>query len=263
MRCLKMCLPALILGSVTVAYAQEDRGATLIAGGGIGANFEPYLALEDSATLVPVPVLAYQGKRFSFSGKSLSVRAAQFGKVEFSGLLDYRFQGYDADDSPALAGMDDRDGTLEAGVRADLDLGGQVDLSAQVMFDVLGNHGGYEVRGTASYTIGEGPATRVTPFVGVVLRSEDLANYYYGVDADEASIITDPALGAAPFNRFAYAPGETLSPVIGVSVRQALSPKWLVFGNASHEFLPAEVTDSPIVDSDSRTSVGIALARVF
>ena len=245
------------------AHAQEAEDPIRAIGGGIGIVAEPYMELDDDISFYPVPLLYLDGGRFSITGTTTSARVFKSDRWEVAAMADYRFGGYEADDSPVFVGMEDRNGTLELGGWVAFNIDEEIYLTAYAQQDVLDEHGGFELRGQAAWSINPHPATNITPSVGVSFRSEDLADYYYGVTEDEELLITDFAGSGEDYLRFAYAPGETMTPYIGISVRQALSRNWAVFLSAQHEFLPDEVEDSPIVDGDGRSFGGLTLGRLF
>lgn len=255
---MKFSLAALATASLALSGAAfaQDEDRTLILGAGAGILFEPYADLDDDASVFPVPLVAYEKGRIGIAGKTIAVSLAETGGASVSAIADYRFQGYEDDDSPVLDGMDDRNGTLELGGRVGAQVG-PFNVSGQALFDVLGEHEGYELLGTIGWTYARGLATQVTPYVGVLHESEDLAGYYYGVEADEAAVLVG---GRA---RPAYQPGESTSAVIGINARQALSEKWVVFLNGRYQFLSDEIKDSPIVDEDGRGQIALALGYVF
>ncbi|WP_370337666.1 MipA/OmpV family protein [Parvularcula marina] len=247
---------------ISPAFAQEETPTRAI-GAGVGIVSEPYAELEDDYRLFPVPLLYLDGGRISVSGTSASLMVFKSDRWEAAATAEYRFNGYEADDSPVFEGMDDRSGTLEAGGWIAYNIDETVYLTGYAVHDVLDEHGGFELRGQAAWSWNPHVATNVTPFLGVAFRSEELSDYYYGVLPGEAMTITNFNGGTGTFVRNAYAPGETLTPYAGISVRQALSSSWAVFFSARHEFLPDEVEDSPLVDDDGRSYAGLALGRLF
>lgn len=262
MRMLVVAASLLSVAISGIAIAQEEEAPVRAIGAGISAVAEPYRALEDDLRIIPVPLLFLDGGRFSISGTSASLRLYKNDMVEVAAMGAYRFNGYDADDSPVFEGMEDRNSTLEAGGWVALNLG-DVFLTTYLTHDVLDEHGGFQLRGQAAYSWNPHVATNVTPSVGVLFQSEDMSDYYFGVRPDEALTIANFDGGTESFVRNAYAPGETMTPYVSLSIRQALSPKWAVFFSGRYEFLPDEVTESPLIDSDSRAFAGIALGRLF
>lgn len=238
------------------AEASSPRGPSFSAGIGVAVAGQPYAEAEDAAQVFPIPLISYRSERLDFAGKTATLNAFErrAGDVTISvGVLaDWRFQSYEAEDSPVLVGMEDRDGTLEVGGRlaAERD---RARLTVTALADVLGRHDGYEVGARLGYELADGRARSVTPNVGLVYRSAALTGYYFGVRPEEALFIAcvqEPCDDAPA--RPAYDPGGALSPSVGVTARQSLSRRITLFGVASYEVLPGEITDSPIVSDEGQ-----------
>jgi outer membrane protein len=88
--------------------------------------------------------------------------------------------------------------------------------------------------------------------LGLNLRSENLNNYYYGVRGKEATA-----------NRTAYKSGSSVNPYAGVALDYQLAGRWSIFSMFRNEWLGSEITDSPIVDQDSKISVILGLLYRF
>ena len=266
---LPLCGPAAaqdgILDAIDDRVTSLTGGATVIAGGGVGVVTQPYAGVEDGARVFAIPMISYQAERFRFEGKTLSAQLYATEQVALSAIADWRFQSYDAEDSFVLEGMDDRDGTLEAGLRVTSALG-DLALSASLLGDVLSRHGGYEANLTAAYELSDWRPLSVRPFVGLRYQSDSLADYYYGVDPEEAlsrvcaAVVGD---GCQAFDRPAYETGAALVPTLGISARQALSRKWAVYGQATYDAFPEEIEDSPIVSESGLTSAFVGIVYLF
>lgn len=261
-----------VIGSIDDTVASLAGDGRVIGGIGVGITTQPYAAADNETRFVPIPLISYQSERFEFVGKTLEAQLYETSglplNLAFSTVADWRFQSYDADDSPQLTGMDDRDGTLEVGGRVKTDALG-VQLSGTVLADALSRHGGYEITGQASFELSSWRPLSVRPNVGVRYQSSNLADYYYGVDPEEAAspIVCTAVVGndcpdSVLFDRPAYETGDALLPFVGVTARQALSRKVIVVGSVSYEFFPDEIADSPIVEDSGRlfSFVGIAYA---
>ena len=252
-------------GFVT-GIAGEGR---LVGGVGVGMTSRPYTEADDEVGFFPIPIVSYQSERFEFIGKTLEAQLFELDRVAFSAVGDWRFQGYDAEDSPALTGMDDRSGTLELGARAKTTAFG-VQVAGTALADVLSRHGGYELDLRASFELSRWRPLSVRPLAGVRYQSSSLADYYFGVDPEEAAVpIACPAASgrdcpASPsIVRPAYETGDAVVPFVGVTARQALSRKVLVAGALQWDFLPSDITDSPIVEEDSQFFAFVGLAYAF
>ena len=235
--------------------------AAFVAGAGVGITTLPYRDIDNGTEVFPIPLISYQSERFEFVGKTLEAELYETSGLAFSAVADWRFQGYDAKDSPYLSGMDDRKGTLEVGGRVKTDaLGAQFSLTGLV--DALSRHGGYEVTAQASYELSSWRPLSLRPVGGVRYQSSSLSDYYFGVDPEEARIV-DCVQGPCDPSRPAYETGDAFVPFAGVVARQALSYKIALFAQADYAVLPDSQTNSPIVEDDGRFSLFVGAVYIF
>ena len=209
----------------------------------------PYRQLDED--LLVVPLVRFEGERFYLRGLRGGVVLAESGGFEFGGFLQARGDGYDAADSPYLAGMADRKFSLDAGVAASWRVPRIGQFEASLATDMLDRSGGQEAE--VSWTgLVRAAGWQFLPSLALRWQSQDMVDYYYGVRAGEAIV-----------GRPAYAPGSALFPEVSLLATRPLGERWQLFARAGHTWLPSEVTDSPLVDQDSRTSVLVGLGYTF
>lgn len=227
------------------AGAQDSRmlGTTL----GAAVLWENDLYRDLDAAVAAYPFVTWRAGRFFLRGPGLGVElwSDDAWKVDVFG--QWRFDGYEAEDSDFLAGMEDRRETLDAGLAVQRRLGdlGRIDVS--VSTDALGRHDGQEIELQWRY-----PLRRVEAQLGARWQSDALVDYYFGVEDSEA----------VP-GRPAYRPGSALTWSFGLTTAVPLGKRWFGFVGASVDLLPGSIKDSPIVDGSTRTRVFAALAWRF
>ena len=282
-RLLTFLAPLLALGAVPAAAQDNPVGkidrqvtellgedARLIVGGGIGGITQPYVGA-DSVRYVPEPLIIYQNEELEFIGRTLGYtlfsredEAAETA-LKVKAIAQWRFFGHKAgQDSDFLEGMAKRRGTGEAGLRAEYEFGrGQASVAA--IADVLSRHGGYEVEARASYELSTWLPLSVRPNVGVRYQSSSLADYYFGVDPEEAliQVAADVQPDQDLIVRPAYEVGDAVTPFVGVVARQSVSPKVAFVGGFDLTLLDEDVKDSPIVDADTQLFAFLGLIYVF
>jgi outer membrane protein len=230
----------------------EGEQAGLFLGAGLMIQDKPLKGVD--AKVYPLPFYMYRGKAFSMRGLSASYEVLGDEHWSIRGLARFRTDGYDADDSSDLDGMSDRRNSLDLGAELWLENSwGNVGLDWAT--DALGVHDGHEAR--LSYVIPFRGAFGIKklglrPMLGLNLRSENLNNYYYGVRGKEATA-----------NRTAYKSGSSVNPYAGVALDYQLAGRWSIFSMFRNEWLGSEITDSPIVDQDSKISVILGLLYRF
>jgi len=160
-------------------------------------------------------------------------------------LILPRLSGYDEDDSSLLDGMDDRDWSIDGGIGINWFTG--VGLFALTcVTDLFGRHDGQEL--DFSYTIlFERAGFTFIPSAGVRYKSDNLVDYYYGVESDESRFDTR-------ITRPAYEGNDAVDPYLRLVVRRKITERWSLLGALQYEWLDSEISDSPIVDDSYETS---------
>lgn len=230
-----------------------------------------------------VPFYVYNKNNLTLAGPNVSYRFWKPLGVQLSAEGRYRFQNFEANDSPVLEGMDDRNGTFEVGLRA----GRRFDrlrIRAEGMADVFGQHRGYEMQAFANFEVGNGRMISFRPEAGVLYQNRDVVNYYYGVkdrealflDASGDPLVLGPGADGGPLTvddfertgiredgsliRPAYQSDGAVVPFVGATARIRLSRRIQFNAQVRSRFLPDEITNSPIVDQNHRTTAFIGLS---
>lgn len=234
-----------LLAAAAPAFAQQPDAPRWTLGALAIDRDAPYRELDEG--LLVVPLVRFEGERAYLRGLRGGIRLVESPGYELAVFAQARLDGYDAKDSPYLAGMDDRRASLDLGVGSTWTSQtlGALELSAAV--DALDRSGGYEL--AASWT-GRFTAGSWTLFPGASLRWQDakMVDYYYGVRASEA--VT---------GRAAYSADAALTPDVSLLATRPLGKRWNVFARASHARLPSQVTNSPLVDRNGSTTLFLGL----
>ncbi|MDY0021740.1 MipA/OmpV family protein [Arenimonas caeni] len=205
----------------------------------------PYRQLDED--LLVVPLVRFEGERAYLRGLRGGFRLVERGPLELSAFVQARGDGYEAADSPYLAGMDDRRFSLDAGMALGWRVPRVGQFEVSVATDVLDRSGGQELEASWTGLVRAGQ-WRFLPSVALRWQSSDLVDYYYGVRPGEA-------LPGRP----AYEGDAALLPELSVLATRRLGERWQLFARIGHTWLPGEITDSPLVDDDRRTSVIVGL----
>lgn len=236
-------------GAVSAQPPTAD-GPQWTLGLGLVASPSPYVGVD--ADVFPIPVVGLRWDRFYLQGvRAGYALAPPEGPWRVDLLTQVRFQGYEADDSPFLRGMEDRDFSLDAGVLLGWQ-GERWSSDLTLLTDVLDESGGQEAALTVARTFRFGRRLQIAPEAGVTWQSEDLVDHYYGVRPDEAR----------PF-RPAYEAGSTLDGLVGVQGRYLFARRLSLFYFLRAELLGGEVEDSPIVDDDTAFTALVGLTWAF
>lgn len=213
-----------------------DRGRWGLGVGVIGQS-SPYVD-SNASVYQAIPAVTYVGERLQWFGPALRFGIAGSGRARLAIDASYRVGAYEEDDSPVLAGLGDRDGTLMAGLGAQFELGKGFELGANYQHDLLDEFGGglATINLRRSFQLG---IARLTPQVSANWLSADLANYEFGVPLAQAT-------AARP----AYLPGSSSTLGAGISTLFEITEDWRLLFNLSAERLGSELRDSPLVDEE-------------
>lgn len=82
--------------------------------------------------------------------------------------------------------------------------------------------------------------------IGVVKKSSELSNYYYGVTIDE----TPEGLGNIAQQNLSYQADSAVIPYYTLNTNTPINDSWTFLIALKYEHLPSEITKSPIVNDD-------------
>lgn len=218
-------------------YRPLGKRGSLGAGLGVVGRSSPYRDYEGNVSQI-IPAITYAGERLQIFGPNVEYGILGSGDVRLALSGQYRLGAYEEDDSPFLAGMGDREGTLMAGLSLTSELAGGFDLSLGYQHDALDKIGGGVARIDLNKSFQLG-VFRLSPYLAANWLSEDLANHDFGVSTEQATP-----------TRPRYEVGDFVSYEAGAGAFLEITENWLLVLNVGYERLPSEVTKSPIVVDD-------------
>ncbi|MDJ0626724.1 MAG: MipA/OmpV family protein [Rhodobacter sp.] len=246
MWCISLAVSVLALTATATLAQEQPQGFS--AGLGVAGGTSIYMGEDTTATALPI--LRYESDAFSVSlPEGLRVTLLDRDTFRLSAVASPRLSDIDASDAPELAGLD-REITVDGGLQARYRFGRGTELRFRGVTELTDEHGGGEIGLSVAQAL---PLGRVPVFLGggVTWQSEDLADYLYGVSATEATA-----------TRPAYSPGEVIIPYLSIGTAVPISDRTRFIANVRAEFLPEDVTDSPIVDEDValRAFIGVSFS---
>jgi outer membrane protein len=249
---LSIAIAALSFANISSAssdsFAPGDSDSKWVVGLGTTVGTNVYRG-EDNLGII-YPNVEYRGERFFFKDGQLGFSALQMGNFSGGLLLssDISFLSDKGEysDNKTLAGLKERDGTLEGGfyINHSTNMGR---LKLTVLSDVAGEHDGQTV--SLNYTGNmEMAGWNINPYVGATWASEDKINHHFGVSADEANTY-----------RAAYQGKSSSSVFAGVRGRYEFTKNWDINLAAGVARLGSGITNSSIVDEKNiyHGSVGV------
>lgn len=209
--------------------------------------------------VLPIPMVQYQGNRLFMNGISGGVHLLKDDAFSIDAVLSPGLNQMPAKDfnRTELAergidrdALDNRDISVLAGFSAAWHgSAGRLQLDAKA--DIAGSAGGavYSLKYSYPFQLW---GFRVAPTLGVDFLSSQMADYYYGIHADEQR-------RGVP----AYSPGGSMIPGAGVSLMRPLGKKWSLLINGQFNHLPEKISDSPLVSGSQAGSVYIGVSRAL
>lgn len=237
--------------SAPAAYAQppaSDRPQLALGVAAISSP-EPYAGADDD--ILVVPAISFSYKQFYFRGITAGFRLWESGGFRADAVAQARFGGYDEEDSPALAGMEDRRKSADVGFELRWERERRIGVRLTPLVDALGRSDGQEVGFDVYVPLRFGPV-RLEPRAGVEWQSDDLVDYYYGVRPEEA----------LPGRR-AFAGEEAFNLTAGLFLFTPLSQRLLLQSFVEYERLDSGIEESPIVDRGSAVTGFAAVSYRF
>jgi len=240
-----LALAALLSGGCVLPAAADDilpptsADRPTILGLGVVYRAKTYQGYDSDKEVSLFPLVMWENDRFYVRGASAGWKAWSNEHFNFDVLAEFRGDGYDSSDADILSGMDDADPTVEGGVA----LGwhnGPWGLRGVFVHDLAGVYDGYAARAELTYTWVSGNWI-IKPMGALVYESDDLVDYYYGVDAGDAIAVIRPEYKADA--EFVYRLQTAVSWNPGGSSWQ------LIFG-ARVDVQGDEFDNSPLTDSD-------------
>lgn len=193
--------------------------------------------------MMAFPAIGYRGRHISLQGIRGIWHLNRYELLAVDLFVQPRFSRFKASDSAFLSGMKRRKMTAEAGLQGRIRLPARLTANVKISADVLNIHQGH----TAELSI-----SRAYPFFGMLfipfLKTEffddNIADYYYGVQTEEAAE-----------NRPAYTPGHLINFSSGCRLTRRFSRRIAGMLSLQLNRLDDNAYRSPIVSSRVNASV--------
>ncbi len=242
---------AAILTCSAPTFAQQPAGKGEPEGWGLGlgvASMQKAYKGTDRETRA-LPMLSYENQYVKLSGPNLELKLPGL-QLSDSQRLKFGVEaklfgggGYEAGDSPALAGMAERKSSVWAGAKVEWE-NDWADVKLELLGDVSSNSKGRRVVLGLGRKWMLGPSVMLMPQVGVEWVDKKYVDYYYGVRAGEATA-----------ERAAYVGKATVNPEISLTAIYRFDKHQSLMLNVGVKSLGKEIKNSPIVGRSSENRV--------
>lgn len=204
-----------------------------------------------------LPTVSYENRYVKLSGPSAELKLpglplGESQRLNF-GVVAHLFGGggYEASDSPALAGMAERKSSVWAGAKVEWE-NDLADVQLEVLGDASGNSKGRRVVLGIEHKWMLSPKVMLIPQVSVEWADKKYVDYYYGVRAGEATA-----------GRAAYAGQSTVNPEISLSSIYRFDKQQSLMLNVGVKSVGKEIKNSPIVDRSTESHVMVGYMYRF
>lgn len=246
----RLSLMVAIMASATwspLAWA-KDADSRWSLGAGIATVDKVYRGYDRE--VLPLPLVSYESERFSIGLPVSDFKLHSVRSLSFRVRARFANDGYEADDSPFLAGMEDRKFSLWAGAAVVWSTS-LANVSAEILADALGNSKGTraKVQIDRRFTAGK---FGIAPRVAAEWVDDKYVDYYYGVTQAEARA-----------DRAFHAGKSTTNLQAGVRVDYVPVRHHLLFVDVGSTHVGGGIEASPLVDTSSQTSLGLGYVYRF
>jgi outer membrane scaffolding protein for murein synthesis (MipA/OmpV family) len=201
--------------------------------------------------LLPIVIVTYKDIAYwTLGGGGVWLLQTDDHRLRF-GLGIRLHRGWKADDDARLAGIKDRDGSID-GYANVLWKTSVLNVGAAYYHDIGHVSNGDSAGVRFSHNFWFDRKFRLTPSLGAGWQNAKLVNYYYGVSADESS-------AALPV----YVGKETVNVSAGLSGLYRLNSDWSLLGGLYAIKLGSGIADSPLVTRDVSTLAFLGVGWVF
>ncbi|SDA77046.1 outer membrane protein [Pseudomonas sp. NFPP33] len=230
-----------------LVFAQDNGGQWSL---GIGAAVidKPYRDFDREVK--PLPVISYENKWLSASIPTFDVKLYATESLSLRLRARWAGDGYEAQDSPVLAGMDEREASIWAG-GAVIWKTGFANISGEVLADAMGNSKGTRAKLQIDRRFAAGKFG-FTPRLAVEWVDDKYVDYYYGVRQSEARA-----------DRAFYEGEATTNVQFGLRTDYTPTHHHTVFLDIGATRFGSTVEDSPLVDKANQTSLALGYVYRF
>jgi outer membrane protein len=249
----RVCALAAVLTCAAPAFAQqhpgkdEPEGSSWGLGLGVVSGQKAYKGTDRETKALPM--LSYENQYVKLSGPNLELKLpglelSDSQRLNF-GVVTKLFGGggYEASDSPALAGMAERKSSVWAGAKVEWE-NDVADVNLELLGDASGKSKGQRVVLGLERKWMLSPELMLVPRVGVEWVDKKYVDYYYGVRASEATA-----------GRAAYVGKATVNPEISLTGIYRFDKQQSLMLNVGVKSLGKEIKNSPIVGRSTENRV--------
>ncbi len=224
----------------------DHEGSSWGLGVGVINMQKPYKGMDRETKALPM--ISFENEYVKVGGLGLEVKLpsldlGESNRINFGIVGKMDLGGYEASDSPFLAGMAEREGGFWAGAKAEWE-NELVDVSAQWTGDMSGHSKGRQFSLGLEKNFRLSDKVMLVPHVAAHWLDNKYVDYYYGVRAGEATA-----------SRAAYTGKAGVNMEVGLRAMYQIDRNHGVLLDVSVTSLADGIKDSTLVDRDNTNRV--------
>lgn len=234
--------------AVKAAGTDGGNASKFVLGAGVAVTQKPYRGTDREVT--GLPLIPYEDKWISLLAPTLDLKLYSSEAVSLRLRARYAGDGYEANDSIFLAGMDERKSSVWLGGAIQQKINGTT-FSAEILGDASSHSNGFRAKLQADRRFMVG-SIGVTPRLAAEWVDDKFVSYYYGVKSSEVRAGRGFYNGSATAN-------------VGAGLRVDYSPasRHILFLDLQVTRLGSAIKDSPLVDQAAQTTVSAGYLYFF
>lgn len=244
-----------------IGTASETGEESILDGWGIGlaamSNQKGFQGINRDNMIIPI--VTFENQYIRWFGPNLDIKLPgieinDLQQLEFSLSSGYDFGGYDkgeADDTPILQGMDEREGVFAAGAQVEWK-NPWLNVNAKWMTDISGDRDGNRASLKFEKNWMFSNKVMLAPYIGATWLDDNFVDYHYGVRSYEVRV-----------DRPAYTGEATVNIEFGVRAAYMFDAKSSVIVDLGITSLGSEIKNSPLVDSSTENNILILYMYKF
>lgn len=247
---ISLSFPLKALAQDSVQHAYNEQGGSQW-GLGVAVLSKQIAYTDMDRDTMALPFVTYENEYIRWFGPEIGIKLSTFElsnsqQISFNISAGYDFSGYDKDDikdTLILNGMDERDGSFEAGAEIEWKTP-WVDVNAKWMADVSGDRKGTRFGLDFEKSWGFGENVILSAHMGATWLDDKFVDYQYGVRPEEALT-----------NRAAYVGESTVNIEYGVRGAYLIDMNHSILVDVGITSLGNEIKDSPLVDTSTENNI--------
>lgn len=204
--------------------------------GGVGVVVVDYGYRSMNARTFVIPFLRVDTDRFFIQGPRLGMHLFRTAMSHLDLVMTPGFDGFDSNDSPYFAGMEDRDFAVFTGFQWTHRFNRTLTFSSAITTDITESTNG--LRGSVTLSRNWFPeAWMITGSISLDWLSADIVDYYYGVRPQEVRP-----------DRPAYAGTDTVNTNFSMMVTRSFGRSGVLIGMVGYGRYGSGITGSPLLE---------------